>query len=100
MSGKLTAIEGRIRALETQLHDERRRLFLEGAIRQGQISPGERESVERAYDADPTAVVAIVSSRPATVLQAGRNYFADEDVERTYRAEAAGRLGIATKDLI
>lgn len=47
----------RSRKLETELADERKRNFVDGVIKDRKAEPGQRESIEKLYDADPAACI-------------------------------------------
>lgn len=102
--------DDRSRKLEEDLRLERRRNFIEQAMKDGRIEPGQRAEYERSYDLDPAnaeKLVAALSVNEDLVRQFG-NEDGDEATveakreleEKDYAGYAATHLGIDEKELI
>jgi hypothetical protein len=54
----------RSRKLETELHEERRRNFVEDVLKDGKATPGQRKDLETLYDKDPELAHKIYADAP------------------------------------
>jgi hypothetical protein len=93
MRSRKHPLEARIRALEIESHEDRRRAFVDEMERTGRVTHDERPAVERAFDGNPEATVALISGRPARPV-AARSFTETDD--EAYKAEAGSRLGLDT----
>jgi hypothetical protein len=91
MRSRKHPLEARIRALEIESHEHRRRAFVAEMKRTGRIAPDERPALERAFDSNPEATIALISGRPARP-EVARAFSEAEDM--AYKAEAGSRLGL------
>jgi len=95
------ADQERIRLLENDVKTEKRTAFVEGVLREGKATPGQRESIEKMYDAAPDVTREFYANAPADDKLA-LEYGADSDVteeeaeadNKAYEAEAETRLAI------
>jgi hypothetical protein len=97
MRSRKHPLEARIRALEIKSHEDRRRAFVDEMERTGRVTDDERAAVERAFDGNPEATVALISGRPPRPVAA--QAFTDAE-DRTYRAAASARLGLDPKGVV
>lgn len=102
------ALEARVVAVETELHQERRKAFVDAAIRSGKIAPGQRKSVETLYDRgadEARAFIDELEPRQELLDELGADGEEDderdlEEGDRSYAEEASGRLGISKDKLV
>jgi hypothetical protein len=104
--------EERAAATADELRLERRARFVEQAIRDGKIAPGQREALERLYDADPEGVQKLVEAAPVNeMLRTEYGSDADldpesperkaqEELARAFEQDLARRLGVPVEELI
>jgi Mu-like prophage I protein len=109
------SLEQRVDTLAQSLADETKRRLeaerarvIEGALRDGKFTPGEREGWERRYETSPDATADVISKLPKND-ELAREYGSGEEPEATseeaeidklYEADAAQRLGISKEALV
>jgi hypothetical protein len=99
--------EERVRKLEEELRIDRRRLFVETAIKDGKVAPGQRETLESLYDANAESARKFMDEAPVNE-ELTREYGSDappsadeaEAEEQRYLEDASVRLGIPKEELV
>lgn len=106
LEARLTKAENGAAAANEKLRLNERKTFVEAAIKDGKVSPGAREKLERLYDKDPEGAEEFVAEIKADADLA-REYGSDdapadeqEAFTKAYEADAAMRLGIPVEALI
>lgn len=102
------AADERSRKLETELHAERRRNFVEGLVKDCKIEPGDTEKWEKRYDADPEAARSYAADLKVDEdllreLGSDEENLDDDALEaqnKSYEDDAATRLGIDREAII
>lgn len=85
------ALRARVRALETENQQERRRTFVDAAVASGRVTESQRQSLGGLYDRDPVTAGALVASLPAGPVAAPP---LTEAENRAYVDATAERLSI------
>lgn len=107
---RVEASEERTRKLEEDLRLEKRKAFVEAAIRGRKVAPGQSATLETLYDRDPAAARQFVDELPERE-DLEREFGSDEDgdldpeqkrelEDERYLETASSRLGISKETLI